>query len=250
MKKILSLLAALTFLLLPLEAFATPTIADTLNVTNRVSTTGSSDSFTYTVPAGTNQVLIVIIEYSSGTFSATQNGTSLTMVQNNTAGQCDGTFAVNSEFAYLVAPTSGTFTLTKGGVIGTQYTIFTVNGADQSANPIDAYYCKGHASGGSATSNVSTTTPSANDLLVDESSEGSNLSPSSHGAGQTEYVQNLANATYQNQYGSYVNGSSTTNTLQGMSETWASGTYNGNLQMIAIKAAAAAAAPVWDSGIW
>src|SRR5258708_5511002 len=142
MNRFFTVLTVFILMMIPFEVFATPSIVDTLNVTNRVSTTGSSDSFTYTVPAGSNQVLMVVIEYSSGTFSATQNGASLTMVQNNTVGQCDGTFAVNSEFAYLIAPTSGTFTLNKGGVIGTMYSIFTVNGADQT-KPIDAYYCKG-----------------------------------------------------------------------------------------------------------
>ena len=145
-----------------------PTIADTLNLSTH-STNGSTNpvTFTYTVPSGSNQVLIVLLAHGGGTVpTATLNGQSITMVHNVGNGDCNNMYASNEYVGYLNNPTSGTFSLNKGGAYVADFVVFTVNDADISGNPIDAYYCTAH-SPGSANIAVSTTTPSANDLIVD-----------------------------------------------------------------------------------
>ena len=197
-----------------------------------------SDLFTYTVPNnGFWQSLIVLLAHGGGTVpTATLNGQSVTMVYNVGNGDCNNIYASNEYVGYLNNPTSGTFSLNKGGAYVADFVVFTVNDADISGNPIGAYYCTAH-SPGSVNIAVSTTTPSANDLIVDWGVNGG-IDLSSHGAGQTEFVKSNDSAVSYSVTGSYVQGSSTTNTLQGMSETWASGSGNFELQMVAIKSAA------------
>lgn len=242
MKKLVATLAILAFTL-PYSAFAAATLADTPNIGN--STTGGASqnpSISYTIPAGTNQVLWLFVSGDNTvTPTADWNGSeSFTIVPNFVTGRCN--LLATSYLAYRINPTTGTHNIVyhKGAATVASINYFTTNGTDQTT-PLDAYYC----TQGIATPNsfTSTTTPSANDLLMAYGFENSGNTGSSHGAGQTEFI-NVDDGVFFRNYGSYVQGSSTPTTLQGMSENW-TGSVNNQLQMIAVKAAASAAvAPV------
>ncbi len=217
------------------------TIADTLNIATN-PTTGSTNpvTFTYTVPAGTNQEEIIIGQYI---LSATQNGSSFTMVHNTGASnECNNVNVSNEYFGYLKNPTTGTLSMTKTGAFSTDFSVFTVNGVDTSASsPIDAYLCI-YNGGTNPNISISTTTPTASDLLLDWAVSFTN-GGSTHGAGQTEYVKANDSSCCTVHFGSFVQGSSTSNQLQAMSETWSVNAAI-EFQIIAIKMAAAAGGTV------
>ncbi|WP_271591092.1 hypothetical protein, partial [Bradyrhizobium sp. CCBAU 65884] len=155
-------------------------------------------------------MLMVIISMGGGfTPTATQNGASVTFTSNwsSSCPQNGGATSPSVEwFGYLTNPTSGTFSLNKGGLTGAEYAVFTVNSALTTGNPIDAFNCANHGNTSNLIS-VSTTTPTANDLLIDWGATGSNMSGSSHGSGQTEYVSKNDSAVTLSVYGSYIAGS-------------------------------------------
>ncbi len=230
--KYLSFIAAALFLLAPFEAFATPSLADTPNITTHSYHIVTSLSFTYTVPSGSNQVLVVFIGSNAGgsNFTIKQNGQGLTRVNNSITGQCSSNFGTNSSwFAYVAAPTSGTFSMTSSSTMNTEVGVFTINDADQT-NPIDAYFCQETIN----SVNISTTTPSANDFLIDWLTAGT-YGPLNHGAGQTEYVNFNDSALLFGIYGSYVVGSSSAPQLQAMYENYNNSGLISTLQMLAIK---------------
>lgn len=215
----------------PFSAMALVTLADTPNIPPHQLGGGSpSTSFTYTVPSGTNQVLIVRVGLGTDvSISATQNGAAITFVK----ASCD---VVGFEYyGYLVAPTTGTFSITFG-TANKEFIVYTVNGADQT-NPIDSATCTNK----NAASVADAITPTAaNTFLMDWSITGNNINGSSHGASQTEYVNLNDSAAAFSMYSSYVQGSSTASTLQSMSENW-SGAASIDTQVIAIKPFTAAA---------
>lgn len=141
---------------------ATPTVADTLPVALGSGLGGS----TYTVPSGSNQVLVML--YANGnnvTPTASLNGQSLIIAavpnrQNNRA------FAF---YGYLIGPTTGTFSTT--GDATADWSIITFNAAAQSS-PIDIANASGN--GTSVASNVLTlTTNVGNDALFEMTIFGS-----------------------------------------------------------------------------
>src|SRR5262249_11970074 len=101
-------------------------IADALPVTNRQSLTAvTSDAFSYSVPAGgANTLLIVQIILGadkSASLSATQNGAALTC--QKIAGSTTRGYHF---YCYLAAPVSGTFSISWSGGAQFQYNIFTL----------------------------------------------------------------------------------------------------------------------------
>ncbi len=239
MRKLIATFLSLLLMGFPALALAVPTFADTPDITGHHILSGStSTSFSYTPPAGTNQVLIVMITSSGGvTYTATQNGVSLTIVDNSVVGQCDGTGAAGEEqYGYVINPTAGTFVLNRStSAAGTDFGVFTVNSADLTGNPVDVANC--HTKNGGGSNMVSATVPLANDLLIDWATSG-NFLYTGHGALQTEYISYDDTVNIQGIFASYINGSSTVNKVQGMSELY-SGAPNVDIQLIAIKAAAA-----------
>jgi hypothetical protein len=224
-------------LLSPLPTLAAATLADTPNVlTNATGGAQQNPSFSYTTPSGTSQVFWILVSGDNPAPTADIGGAALTIVRNHVAGGRCGNILTLNYIGYRINPPTGTNTVTyhKGGATYAGITYFTTNGTDQTT-PLDAYYC---SDGSSANLFTSTTTPSANDLMIALGHRQSGTTVTSHGAGQTEFVNN-DDGTFFRHGGSYVTGSSTTNTLQGMSENWsASGSWE--IQMIAVKAAAAA----------
>ncbi len=224
--------------ILPLNALAAVSIADTLNVPLKfVHAPSTSGSFTYTVPAGTNQTLVVFAnEGTDNTITGTQNGATITFSEMGTGCQVAG-------FEWegiLTAPTSGTFSISIGGTAGIDYVVFTVNNSDQTT-PVDATATCLHTT--AATVSNSITPPSANDLLIDWLLIGAANNGTSHGAGQTEYANFDDSALLTSSYDSTITGSTTVSTVQGMSETWGS-SKSTDFNIIAIKGIASAAATV------
>ncbi|ANV99357.1 hypothetical protein LMTR13_03350 [Bradyrhizobium icense] len=219
-----------------------PSILDTLPITLHQVTGATSDSFSYTVPSGSNKVLLVFVSKGGDKPSMSQNGVSIPANQiasNFNGSNCDGTHSAGEYFAWLAAPTSGTFSINWSVAGSAAYAVFTVDSAAQAYPIIDAATCRGILST-NHTISASVTATSSNTLLL----SWSNMStggggPSSHGAGQTEFINNSSGPSYI-VYGSYVVGSSTTNTLQGMTESY-TGSLNQNLdmQLVAVTPAAA-----------
>ncbi len=258
MKWLASILITLS-LISPFAVYAVPSIQDTLNLTYRNAPSGSStNSFSYTVPAGSNQVLIVFATGGGTLSQLALNGVTVTttlsadgqVVDNNggaPGARCDGGFAEGANrFAWIKNPTSGTLTVTYDSIL-MGYVVMTLNDANVSGsnNPIDAYWCKGQNSGTSFNVSVSTTTPSASDLLLDWAVTGSNEVVLTHGSGQTEFMNFNNSANNFSMTGTYVTGSSTVNTVQTMSELWQSQAANYNSQMIAISPSASAAGALY-----
>jgi hypothetical protein len=235
-KSIAALVLALMFS--PQITFAAAAIADTLNLTT--NTTGGANqnpSFSYTTPAGSDLVFWVhILGDNTATPTAELGGVSLTIVANFVSGRCSG--SINSEYiGYLINPPAGTntFAYHKGAATAAALTVFTTSGTDQTT-PLDAYYC---TQATTANGFTSTTTPSANDLILSWGEQTSGKTGSSHGAGQTEMVNNDDGVFFRT-YGSYVQGSSTPTTLQGVSENYTTSAIE-YVVLWAIKASAAAA---------
>lgn len=244
MRKAIAFVSALAISFWPLAAFAIPSIGDTLNITtHHIAPAGTSYSASYTIPSGSNQVLVYFmsgdVAGASGVSAVTQNGASTTAVDNRVSGKCDGTFASKEQYGYLVAPTTGNFVITKGSGGGLDFAYFTVNNAAQ-VNPIDIANCNGNNNAG--TISTSLTPSTANTLLLDWGTSGNN-SFGSHGNGQTEWAKFDDSACCLAMAASYVNGSSSASQLQAMSENY-SGAVNWDLQVLAIKAVVAAASIV------
>lgn len=214
-----------------------PTLADTPNLTLHFIHAGTSNSFTYTVPSGTSQELLIMIHDGSDniTPSGTQNGSAITFKKS----VCSGNANVNEWFGYLQNPSTGTNSLSLGGTATVDYYVMTLNGVTHaSSSPIDnnGITCKGTSSVSSQS--TSFTPDGANDLLISLLGTG-NPALSSHGAGQTEYAKDDDSALANYVAGSYVQGASTVSTTQSMSENW---TTNQTLimNMLAIKPVGAA----------
>ena len=112
----------------------------------------------------------------------TQNGVALTV--KSFATDLSGPYFGHS-YGYLVAPTSGTFTITWPSAQYFDYVVFTVQDAAQT-NPIDANYQTGIVS---ATSfSTATTTTMGNDLLLSMPDYYNTASFSSFGSGETSYI--------------------------------------------------------------
>ena len=149
----------------PVTATTSIAIMDAVPITFRQSSTNvTSNSFTYTVPAGgTNKLLVVMLALGadkSASLSATQNGAPLTC--QKISGPLIRAYHF---YCYFAAPTSGTFSISWSGGSVFQYSIFTLQNAAQS-NPIDASTVNDLTSSGSSLS-TNVTTTQGNDLLLD-----------------------------------------------------------------------------------
>jgi hypothetical protein len=141
-------------------ATTSPTIMDSLPITVHKLASVTSDSFSYTVPAGgSNKVFIVNIRQCGPVApTATLNGASLTI--QSVPGTYDRMYPF---VGYVVAPTSGTFSINFGsGATCMDYVPLTVSGADQ-ISPIDT---TGDTNAITNSLTISTTTSVGNDLLL------------------------------------------------------------------------------------
>jgi len=161
--------------------YLNPTILDTLPVTYRNFASVTNDSFTYTVPSGgSNKMLIVQLALGGGrTPTVTQNGSSVPMTQ------ISGSITrANHWYGYLANPSTGTFSISwTGGASGVQYSVMTLANAAQSS-PIDASNVTDLTSSGSTIS-TSVTTSAPYDLLLDECA-GAITTTQTYGTGQTQ----------------------------------------------------------------
>ncbi len=238
--KWLSAITATLLTFAPMSAYAVATLADTRNLTlHFVHAPSTSDSFSYTVPSGTNQTFFVVLaEGTDNTPSATLNGASLTFTE--ASATCSPANVAAAEwYGYVVAPTTGTFSLSGISAGSADYLVGTFNGSDQTT-PIDKASCSGRTSVTTVRGDI--TPPSANTFLIDFTFIGVANNGSSHGGGQTEYASFDDSAVFLgSSYDSTTNGSTTASTAQTMTEVWGSA-HNTDIVMLAIKPAAAAAA--------
>jgi RHS repeat-associated protein len=211
-----------------------PTILDTLTLTTHENALGNgSTSFTYNVPAGgVNKLLVVLCAcYSpNGGLSATQNGISLANFTRIDDGNIQPS---NYSFSYLANPTSGTFVWSDTNHGEDLFVVFTVQNASV-VNPIDAYQ---HATSASTNSlSVSTTTKTGTDLLL---SIGGHIHPSSvtgYGTGESAVWTDTYSATLNSEFGGAWKAASTSPATETMTTNWS--TTNGTDQeIVAIKAA-------------
>jgi Salmonella virulence plasmid 65kDa B protein len=93
----------------PLSSTTSPSILDTLPLTAHQAGFGISDSFSYTVPSGgQNKMMLVLMFANDRNYTATQNGVPLTV---NKITVNNAQLSALS-YMYLPNPTSGTFSLT------------------------------------------------------------------------------------------------------------------------------------------
>src|SRR6266436_8905072 len=157
------------------------TILDALPLPIQGLSFGTSQSFTYTVPAGgSNKLLLVLVAQNTGTAptSATQNGVSLP-VFTHVPGTVD---RANYFYSYLPAPTSGTFTINWSGGTYADIEIVTLQNAAQ-INPVDVSNVTNNASATSKSTSV--TTSVGNDLLLSIAFSSCTNTIASRGAGET-----------------------------------------------------------------
>ena len=157
-----------------------PSILDGLSLTQHKLTNVTSDAFTYTVPSGgTNNLLVTIIGDENCTApTVTQNGASTTMVQATGASTRLCYF-----IGYRAAPTTGTFSITlNGGATYADYVVMTLQNALQ-ISPIDDARVTSNASANTKTTNVTTTV--GNDLLL-SMGVGSGAAVTGYGASETQ----------------------------------------------------------------
>lgn len=164
---------------------ASPTILDTIPDNNlaHLVTLGTSLSFTYTVPAGgSNKMLVAMVTVSAGAFNTnvttlTQNGVSF--ISNFV--EDDGANLAGQLVYYLAAPASGTFQMNWTGNNNLIVTVFTIQDCVQTS-PIDAH---GTASNSSTTITTTVSSNVGNDLLLANAVHGFVTDTvSSYGAGQ------------------------------------------------------------------
>jgi YD repeat-containing protein len=162
------------------SATTTPYIMDSFPLTVHTLGSGSSDNFSYTVPSGgSNKVLVVLDCDNDGAkpTSATQNGVSLaTFVK--LPGHLD---RCNWFYSYLVAPTSGTFQINFPTTNARDYEVFTVQNASQTT-PVDT---SGVSNAIATSVTESTTTSATNDLLVSMGARVTSVF-TTYGSNQTE----------------------------------------------------------------
>ncbi len=219
MKKVIATVAAISFALLPLSVLAgSPPTWPTQTASSFDTAHALNTNVAYTVPSGSNQVLVVMGVASddmSGNTFKWNTTESLTLVIYS----CVSLVGTSVYYAYLAAPTQGTHNVAihDPGVARVSGAVFTVNDASQ-ASTIAAAACTTWTSSGNPSSRSASTTPaSADTMQVDLYGSGSG-NPVSHGAGQTGYVNFDDDTNFADLYGSWVTGSTTPSTTQGMSE--------------------------------
>ena len=189
----------------------------------------TSDAFTYNVPAGGgNKLLVVLLAfgYQPTGLSATQNGTSLSCQQFT-----GSIIRAYHYYCYLPAPTSGTFSVSWSGSSWFEYSVFTLQNAAQSS-PIDAASVSDLTSSGSSLS-TSVTTTQGNDLLLDNFVGCASDITITDGAGQTRlFTGNVAGFDPYSQTSKAAASVAGTET---MSRNFSPNDYNDDLAVIAVK---------------
>ncbi len=215
---------------------ATPTVLDSVPVTLTTSAVGvTSWSFTYTVPGGgSNKLLVFMMAIAAGvsSVSGTWNGS-----ETLTIGTIYGGAVKNMLYGYVANPTAGshTFALSWTGSGAASIYVVTLQDAAQ-ASPIDA----NNAGGVNATSiTTSVTTSVGNDLLLDMMGSNSAVITPSPGGGQTT-LASLSHLDGSTAMGSYKAAASSGGS-ESMSYTFGSAFVDH--QVIAVKYAAAPAGP-------
>ena len=161
------------------SATTSASILDTLSVTTH-QFVGTSDSFTYTVPAGGQNKLLVVIGlrwYSD--LSITQNGTAFDSITHfaKSSGNTEDYF-----IATLAAPASGTFSISRPSTGYFDYIVLTLQDAAQTSS-VDIT----SAAGGTASSMTATTTTGVgNDLLLSFGRNGFGCDISGYGTSETQ----------------------------------------------------------------
>jgi len=115
-------------------ATTTPSVLDTVPLSTYKVTAATSDSRSYTVPAGGSNRLFVLLlaANNTNTPTATLNGVSLSVSPiSGTAGR------MYYYVGYLAAPSSGTFQVNFSASTYARYALFTLKDAAQTS-PIDA----------------------------------------------------------------------------------------------------------------
>jgi len=209
-------------------ATTSPTILDALPLTLHTGTAITSDSWTYTVPSGgQNKLLVVLFAGNSDPITASQNGSPLSCSRIN--GVIDRAYHT---VCYLAAPTSGTFSISWINAGGYQASMFTLQNAAQTS-PIDAKYVNDiEASAPSVT--TSTTTSVGYDLLIDHVVGSAASIAHSFGAGQTELLTGGSDP-YGKDSQSYKAAAATPDT-ESMTRNFSPNDTGDDLAMVAIKA--------------
>ena len=184
-----------------------PSILDSLDLTKHTINNGTSDSFSYTPPAGgTNKLLVVLIGQNENSDwpSATQNGTALTCAQ--ISGTIDRAYY---SYCYLASPPSGTFSISWPSLKYARFIVMTLKDAAQSS-PIDASNVTNAITSSKSTS---VTTSVGNDLLLSIAfKETAGGAFSSFGTGETQTFNDSASNDMGYQGGAYKAASSTAGT--------------------------------------
>ena len=165
--------------------------------TNRINTTGSSpQSFTYTVGAGSNRLLVVAItaEYGSTgtrTYSATYGGKPLTMIAQYNTGR-DNTWVGYLKEADIAARSGNTIQVTyNGSPSSTKVFAASYQNVDQSSPITDS-----NANGNSSASSVSfgrNITIADGDQLFYVANVGSGSATQTPPSGYTELLEHTGN---------------------------------------------------------
>jgi len=170
-----------------------PTILDTIPSSGLMHSLqgGTSISFSYTVPSGgENKLLIVMWSGSNATPTAmTLNGTSFASSAYVWPASSCAPGMTYHWYAYLAAPTSGTFNMQWSATENANIAAFTVRDAEQT-NPIDAAHL---TCGTGSSKSTSVTTTVGNDLLLSYPVWSSAGNFSSYGAGEAQ-ITNGENA--------------------------------------------------------
>lgn len=228
MKKILSIITAISFVSFPFSVFAAPPTYPAQTEVHADSGHALTTTIAVTVPVGSNQLYLVTGFYSAGSMSGntiTLNGASLTIVDVACAGY--NPLQNYTFYAYVTAPTTGNLVVTDNGLNRVLFSGKTVNDAAQTSSISSA-----NCTSGRSQNLAATTTPAADSLLFSMAFAGAGAL-NNHGAGQTEYINFDDDANLADFYGSYVTGSTTASVSQGMSE-FSTGTNTFEAGIVAI----------------
>jgi YD repeat-containing protein len=160
-----------------------PTILDTLNLALRHLPAVTSDSFSYTVPTGSNKLLVVWLTDNDGTHAptATLNGVS-TATFTKVSGTAD---RAAYWYSYLAAPTTGTFQINFSASTDGDYEVFTLQNASQSS-PVDTSNVTNNVSASTKTTSITTTV--SYDFMVSYGLSSAPNTKTSFGAGETQII--------------------------------------------------------------
>jgi hypothetical protein len=206
-----------------------PSILDTLPVTYQTITGTNGTTFTYTVPSGgTNKMLVTQFCLGGGrTPTVTQNGVNVPLTQiSGSSDRCLHWYGT------LANPTSGTFSLTwTGSSGGTSVSVMTLQNVNQS-DPIDVSNVTNTMGAGSISTSVTTT--QGNDLLLDEAVGTNDTITQTYGTGQTQTHPGSPSDPPGQGTGSYKSAAATPGT-ETMTRIFSPNDNDDDLSVIAVK---------------